>query len=69
MDVFEADKLREIVSQFKPDVVVHQLTDLPFGLEANQMEATLQRNAHLRIEGTRNLVAAALAGGAKRMIA
>lgn len=68
-DVFDADKLRDIVSGFKPDVVIHQLTDLPLGLDESQMEAALARNARLRDEGTRNLVAAAVAGGARRMIA
>lgn len=69
VDVFEADKLREIVSGFKPDVVIHQLTDLPYGLDESRMQAALARNARLRDEGTRNLVAAAVAGGTRRMIA
>jgi len=28
-DVFDAKRLIEVVRGFKPDVVIHQLTDLP----------------------------------------
>jgi nucleoside-diphosphate-sugar epimerase len=69
VDVFDADKLRTAVVAAHPDVVIHQLTDLPPGLPPAEMEAGRIRNARIREEGTRNLVAAAIAGGAKRMIA
>jgi len=68
-DVFDAARLREIVREFRPDTVIHQLTDLPFALEASQMQEALVRNARLRDEGTRNLVSAAIEAGAKRLIA
>src|SRR5664279_4521662 len=55
--------------EIRPDVVIHQLTDLPYALEASQMTAALARNARLRVVGTRNLVAAALHAGAGRLIA
>jgi nucleoside-diphosphate-sugar epimerase len=69
VDVFDADQLRTAVFAARPDVVIHQLTDLPYGLPAAQMDAGRARNAHIREEGTRNLVAAAVGAGAKRMIA
>jgi nucleoside-diphosphate-sugar epimerase len=50
-------------------VVIHQLTDLPQVIDPAQMAASRQRNTRLRIEGTANLVAAALAAGARRLIA
>lgn len=50
-------------------MVIHQLTDLPYALDAAQMTAALVRNARLRDEGTRNLVAAAVDAGATRLIA
>ena len=53
----------------KPDIVVHQLTDLPPALDPTKMADALVRNAQLREIGTRNLVAAAVAAGAKRMVA
>ena len=49
--------------------MIHQLTDLPYALEASKMADALERNARLRDEGTRNLVAAAVHSGARRMIA
>jgi nucleoside-diphosphate-sugar epimerase len=69
VDVFDADALRKHLSEIRPEVVIHQLTDLPFALEASQMTAALARNARLRDAGTRNLVAAALDAGARRLIA
>jgi nucleoside-diphosphate-sugar epimerase len=53
----------------RPEVVIHQLTDLPYALEASRMTDALVRNARLRDEGTRNLVAAAVRAGARRLIA
>lgn len=69
VDVFDAARLDAVVREFQPDTVIHQLTDLPPALEASQMEQALARNARLRDEGTRNLVAAAVAAGARRLIA
>jgi nucleoside-diphosphate-sugar epimerase len=69
VDVFDAEKLRATVVAARPDIVIHQLTDLPHGLPAAEMEAARIRNARIREEGTRNLVAAAVASGATRMIA
>jgi nucleoside-diphosphate-sugar epimerase len=69
VDVFDAPALRDAAVAARPDVVIHQLTDLPYGLEASKMEAHASLNRRIRDEGTRNLVAAALAAGAKRLIA
>lgn len=69
VDVYDAEALRNVVAAAKPDVVIHQLTDLPYALEAAQMAEGLKRNARLRDEGTRNLVAAAVFAGARRLIA
>jgi nucleoside-diphosphate-sugar epimerase len=69
VDVFNEARLLEVVRSAKPDVVVHQLTDLPPALDPTKMADALVRNARLRDAGTRNLVAAAVAAGAKRMVA
>jgi nucleoside-diphosphate-sugar epimerase len=68
VDVFDAQALRGIVADHRPEIVIHQLTDLPFALDAGKMTEALVRNARLRDEGTRNLVAAAVGAGAKRLI-
>ncbi|MBN8476072.1 NAD(P)-dependent oxidoreductase [Sulfuritalea sp.] len=69
VDVYDAAALRSAMNEFKPEIVIHQLTDLPHALEASKMTAALVRNARLRDEGTRNLVEAAASAGAKRLIA
>jgi nucleoside-diphosphate-sugar epimerase len=69
VDVFDAEKLRTALLAARPDIVIHQLTDLPPGLDPPQMDAGRIRNARIREEGTRNLIAAAVSAGAKRMIA
>ncbi len=69
IDVFDAAGLKELLAGIRPEIVIHQLTDLPFALEASKMTEALERNARLRDEGTRNLVAAAVQAGVKRLIA
>src|SRR5262249_15270400 len=68
VDVFDAEALRAAVTAANPRIVIHQLTDLPFGLDPAKMEEGRIRNARLREIGTRNLVDAAVAAGAERMI-
>ena len=68
-DVFDADALKRAVVAARPDVVIHQLTDLPRVVtDEAQLAAAYPRNARIRIEGTHNLVAAAKAAGAQRFI-
>jgi len=69
VDVFDAEALKQAVVSFRPDVVIHQLTDLPRGLDPSRMSEAIARNARMRKEGTRNLVAAAIAAGARRLVA
>jgi nucleoside-diphosphate-sugar epimerase len=69
IDVFDAASLQRLLAETQPEIVIHQLTDLPYALEESQMTAALVRNARLRDEGTRNLVAAAVHSGANRLIA
>ena len=69
VDVYDAEALRKAVADCRPEVVIHQLTDLPYALDAAQMTEGLRHNARLRDEGTRNLVAAAVFAGARRLIA
>jgi nucleoside-diphosphate-sugar epimerase len=69
VDVYDADALRKAVARARPSVVVHQLTDLPQGLEPSKMEEGRARNARIRDVGTRHLVAAAVETGARRIVA
>lgn len=69
VDVFDADALKQAVLSAKPDIVIHQLTDLPPGLDPAKMADAIGRNARIREEGTRNLIDASIAAGARRLIA
>lgn len=69
VDVFEVDALRQAMIAAKPDIVIHQLTDLPPGLDPAKMADAIERNVRIRQEGTRNLIEAAIAAGARRLIA
>jgi nucleoside-diphosphate-sugar epimerase len=68
-DVFDADALRDAVAVAAPEVVVHELTDLPPNLDPRKMEEQAAGNDRIRTEGTRNLVAASVAAGARRIVA
>ena len=68
-DVFDAGALRDAVVDARPEIVIHQLTDLPRVVEDEaQLAASYPRNARIRTEGTRNLIAAAQAASARRFI-
>ena len=69
VDVFDAEALSHAVKAARPDVVIHQLTDLPKNLEPSLMGQAISRNARIRSDGTRNLVGAAKAAGARRLVA
>lgn len=66
-DVYDACPLAEAVRAFAPELVVHQLTDLPD--DASEIRSYGDRNDRMRTEGTRSLLAAATAAGAGRFIA
>ncbi|MCH5653891.1 NAD-dependent epimerase/dehydratase family protein [Pseudomonas syringae] len=69
VDVYDAERLNEELVRIQPWTVIHQLTDLPRGLSPELMAKAVENNARIRTEGTRNLVAAARAAGATRLIA
>lgn len=66
VDALDADALRRAVVAARPTHVVHQLTALPKGgpKSVRDLEATNR----LRVEGTSNLIAAAVAAGATRIV-
>jgi len=66
-DLYDAAALTAAVTAFRPDIVFHQLTDLPD--DAADIPRWSERNRRIRDEGTRNLLAAARAAGPARVIA
>jgi nucleoside-diphosphate-sugar epimerase len=69
VDVFDRQALSRAAASAEPEVVIHELTDLPKGLEPSLMCEAIVRNARIREEATRNLVGAAVLAGARRLIA
>jgi nucleoside-diphosphate-sugar epimerase len=69
VDVFDAPALHDAMERIGPASVIHQLTDLPAGLPPEKMAQAVAANARIRDEGTRNLVAAAVAAGATKFVA
>jgi nucleoside-diphosphate-sugar epimerase len=68
VDPLDAAALRDAVVAARPDVVVHQLTALAdLGMARNFDKAFAVTN-RLRTEGTDNLIAAARAAGARRLV-
>jgi nucleoside-diphosphate-sugar epimerase len=65
VDVYEAERLGATMAAFRPEVVVHLLTALPRTLDFDALGPTNR----LRTEGTRILVEAARAAGARRLVA
>jgi len=65
-DVFDATEASAAIAAAKPEIVIHQLTDLP--QEQERAAAFYPNNARIRTEGTRNLVAATVAVAARRFI-
>jgi nucleoside-diphosphate-sugar epimerase len=68
-DVFDAAALESAVVKAAPEVVVHQLTSLPPRIDYKAKDDPLAATNRVRSEGTRNLVAAAKAAGARRLVA
>jgi nucleoside-diphosphate-sugar epimerase len=66
-DVYDLAALRDAVVSFGPQVIMHQLTDLPD--DESRVSPLADRNDRMRTEGTRNLIAAAQAAGADRLLA
>ena len=66
-DVYDGERLTASVIEFAPEIVIHQLTDLPD--DVDRLKDFSERNDRMRTEGTRNLLAAARAAEAPRFLA
>jgi nucleoside-diphosphate-sugar epimerase len=69
VDVFDIDALARAVETARPDLIIHQLTDLQSAPGTPGYPAAQEANRRLRIEGTRNLMQAATRAGVHRVIA
>ena len=68
VDVYDKESLQQIVQKVSPDIVIHQLTDLPYGLPAERMGEGRLNNNRIRLVGTKNLIEALSGLAPRRMI-
>ena len=66
-NVFDREALIQAVRDFKPDVLLNELTDLPD--DAAKISELADLNARIRTEGTRNLIEAARRSGSPKILA
>ena len=68
LDVFDRQAVIDAVAAAQPQVIIHQLTDLPQQFDQARISASYGKNARIRIEGTRNLMSAARAASVRRFV-
>jgi 2-alkyl-3-oxoalkanoate reductase len=68
-DGLDADAIRAIVTAARPDVVIHEMTDLAGTNDLRHFERTFANSNRLRTKGTDILLGAAREAGVKRFIA
>jgi 2-alkyl-3-oxoalkanoate reductase len=66
-DVFDVDALGAAMEVARPEVIVHELTALPDRIDFRKADTYAATN-RIRTEGTRNLIEAARAAGARRLV-
>jgi nucleoside-diphosphate-sugar epimerase len=69
VDAFDRERVIEAVVAARPEVVVHQLTDLPQVMDLRRLQEAWARNDRVRSEATPHLIEAARAAGARRIVA
>ncbi|MBO0867049.1 MAG: NAD(P)-dependent oxidoreductase [Micromonosporaceae bacterium] len=68
LDALDRDRVVTAAADFKPEVIVHQLTAIG-ALDMRRIDRGFAATNRLRTEGTDNLIAAARASGARRLVA
>jgi nucleoside-diphosphate-sugar epimerase len=68
-DALDGPAVMAAVAAARPDVVIHELTQIPRTVDFRRYEQQFATNSRLRREGTRNLLAAASAAGTGRVLA
>jgi len=68
-DALDGDAVRRAVAAARPEVVVHELTAIPPAFNPRRIADEFALTNRLRSDGTRHLVDAARAAGARRVVA
>ncbi len=67
-DVFDSDRVKEVIRRAQPEVVIEQLTALPRTYTRDSMSAAAALNTRIRLEGGANVLGAAQAAGVRRYL-
>ena len=67
-DAQDAASVSAAVANVRPDVIINELTSLPKHYTPADMKAAGERDARVRLEGNKNLLAAALQTGVRRFL-
>jgi nucleoside-diphosphate-sugar epimerase len=67
-DALDALSVNAAVTKVRPDVIINELTSLPKHYTATDMKAAAERDARVRLEGNKNLIAAAQQTGVRRFL-
>ena len=67
-DALDAQSVSAAVAKVRPDVIINELTSLPKHYTPTDMKAAAERDAHVRLEGNKNLIAAAQQTGVRRFL-
>ncbi len=68
VDALDAPELIKAITDFRPEAVMNQLTDLPQRYNPRKLGPFYERTNRLRVEATRTLLAAATEAGAQRFV-
>ena len=68
VDVYDRQGVIDAMRAAQAEIIIHQLTDLPQVFDPARVIASYVRNARIRTEGTRNLIAAARVASVRRFI-
>jgi len=67
-DALDAQSVRAAVARVRPDVIINELTSLPKHYTPTDMKAPAERDARVRLEGNKNLIAGAQQTGVRRFL-
>jgi nucleoside-diphosphate-sugar epimerase len=68
VDALDAPALRKAVTEFRPEAVMNQLTDLPRRYNPRKLGPFYKRTNRLRVDATYTLLGAAREAGARRFV-
>ena len=68
-DALDPDQVAQAVARARPEVIVHQLTAIPVGLDLRHFDRDFALTNRLRTEGTDYLLSAGQAVGVRRFVA